>query len=301
MNSSNARLLRQLKAGAEPTRLRILAVLALGEFSVTDLTEVLGQSQPRVSRHLKLLGDAGLLERFREQHWVYYRTAGEGAGAAVASFLLEQIDRTDPVVRRDLDRARELLRARGAEEADRPLPAVSDELARVLADELGAAGTQSLLYVGDDPAGAVLALGPKARQLFGVCPSLAEVRRARALAHGRGLAHCVMQQGNLRAMPPLSLRFGAVLLDRVLAREPAPARALQEAVRHAEDGIDLLLLEDYDSLTERGEENPLAAIRGWLAEAGLACKRLRPMDVGGRHVLLAVASSSGGAAGKAAA
>ena len=63
-------LLDALRAVAEPSRLRLLAVLAQGEFSVTELTRIVGQSQPRVSRHLKLLGDAGLLEKFREQHWI---------------------------------------------------------------------------------------------------------------------------------------------------------------------------------------------------------------------------------------
>jgi ArsR family transcriptional regulator len=70
-------LIRELRAVAEPTRLRMLAVLSRGEFSVGELTEILGQSQPRVSRHLKLLGYCGLLERFREQHWIYYRVLNE--------------------------------------------------------------------------------------------------------------------------------------------------------------------------------------------------------------------------------
>src|SRR5258708_31458172 len=85
-------LLEGLKAGAEPTRLRLLALLAQGEMTVSELTGILGQSQPRVSRHLKLLCDAGLLERLPEGSWVFYRLArnvhGErGEGAAVARRL----------------------------------------------------------------------------------------------------------------------------------------------------------------------------------------------------------------------
>ncbi len=64
-------LLEGLKAAAEPSRLRLLAVCARGEFTVSEIQEIVGQSQPRVSRHLKLLCSAGLLERHREQHWVY--------------------------------------------------------------------------------------------------------------------------------------------------------------------------------------------------------------------------------------
>ena len=69
-----------LKAAAEPTRLRILLLLAAGELSVKDLTVILGQSQPRISRHLKLLAEAGLVERFREGSWVFYRRARSGRG-----------------------------------------------------------------------------------------------------------------------------------------------------------------------------------------------------------------------------
>jgi len=81
---SHDQLLHGLKASAEPSRLRLLSVLALGEFTVSELTQLLGQSQPRVSRHLRLLAEGGLLERFREQHWVYHRLPGDGAGAALA-------------------------------------------------------------------------------------------------------------------------------------------------------------------------------------------------------------------------
>ena len=69
------RLLAGLRAAAEPTRLRILALVAEGELTVSEITQVLGQSQPRVSRHLKLLCDAGLIDRFPEGHWVFYRLA----------------------------------------------------------------------------------------------------------------------------------------------------------------------------------------------------------------------------------
>ena len=86
-------LLGGLRATADPSRLRLLAVLVSGEFTVSELTEVLGQSQPRVSRHLKLLTDDGLLERVREQHWVYHRVPADGEGAHLARVLLGLVDR----------------------------------------------------------------------------------------------------------------------------------------------------------------------------------------------------------------
>jgi DNA-binding transcriptional ArsR family regulator len=71
-----------LKAAAEPTRLRILLLLAAGELSVKDLTVILGQSQPRISRHLKLLAEAGLVERFREGSWAYFHVSDRAAGGS---------------------------------------------------------------------------------------------------------------------------------------------------------------------------------------------------------------------------
>src|SRR3954471_11418135 len=83
-----------LRAAAEETRLRILALLAEGELSVSDLTDILGQSQPRISRHLKLLVEAGLVERHREGAWAFFRLSGARAG--LADPLLSGLDRTAP-------------------------------------------------------------------------------------------------------------------------------------------------------------------------------------------------------------
>ncbi|MDX1422000.1 MAG: metalloregulator ArsR/SmtB family transcription factor, partial [Kiloniellales bacterium] len=80
-------LLTALKAVAEPTRLRLLALCAHADLTVSDLTQILGQSQPRISRHLKLLADAGLLDRIREGNWVYFRLAGRGAAAELGRIL----------------------------------------------------------------------------------------------------------------------------------------------------------------------------------------------------------------------
>src|SRR5271155_5376781 len=81
-------LLAALRAVAEPTRLRLLVLCSRGELTVSELAQILGQSQPRVSRHLKLLCEAGLLDRFREGSWVFYRVSADSKASALAAYLV---------------------------------------------------------------------------------------------------------------------------------------------------------------------------------------------------------------------
>jgi ArsR family transcriptional regulator len=287
-------LLPRLRAIAEPSRLRLLAVLVRGEFSVSELTEILGQSQPRVSRHLKLLDDCGLLERFREQHWIYYRIAGDSEGGRLARLLLEQLDADDPALAGDLERMRRVLEARdgrvAAGKGDQGA-AEPDDLLPLMAAELGAQGEDALLYFGLAPDEALAGLGSRARRAVGMNPSRMVVQRARARLHSAGLNHCLLQRGDLVALPHPSNSFDVVVVDRVLAAEARPVDALREAARVLRPSGRLLLIEDFEALERRAPgSNPLALLRAWLAEAGLACDRLRPFDVSGAHLLLAVAA-----------
>ena len=103
-----------LKAAGEETRLRVLALLAEAELTVSDLTDILRQSQPRISRHLKLLAEAGLVERFREGTWAFFRLAEHGGGAEVARALLDRLDPADPTIARDRARLASVRAARAA-------------------------------------------------------------------------------------------------------------------------------------------------------------------------------------------
>src|SRR5688572_26383955 len=103
-----------LRAAGEETRLRILALVAEAELTVSDLTEILDQSQPRISRHLKLLAEAGLLDRFREGSWAFYRTAEDEALATIAQALVSRLDPTDPVILRDRHKLAQVRGARAA-------------------------------------------------------------------------------------------------------------------------------------------------------------------------------------------
>jgi DNA-binding transcriptional ArsR family regulator len=294
MSESFDLLLSRLRAIAEPSRLRLLAVLARGEFSVSELTEILGQSQPRVSRHLKLLDDCGLLERFREQHWMFYRLAGEGEGGGLGRLLLEQLDGDDPALAGDFERMRRVLELRDAAVHAGTEGAAAtgrDDLVPLIAAELGERGQEALLYFGVAPDEVLAGLGRRARRAVGMNPSRLVVQRARARLHSAGLNHCLLQRGDLAALPQHSGGFDVAVVDRVLAAARRPVDGLREAARVLRPAGRLLVIEDFEALERRvPDSNPLALLRGWLAEAGLACDRLRPFDVSGAHLLLAVAT-----------
>jgi ArsR family transcriptional regulator len=289
-------VLDQLRAAAEPSRLRLLAVLAHGEFSVTELTDVLAQSQPRVSRHLKLLCDAGLLEKFREQHWIYYRVPAAGEGKGLVDALLARIDPADATLAADAARVEAVLeQRRGAGGSTAATAAISaEELAGVLAMELGDRGRGALFYFGPSPAQVLATIASRARRVVGMHGSRLEVQRARALLHSRGFSHCVLQQGELASVPQPSGDFDTVVLDRALAAQAKPVEALREAARLISAAGELIVAEDYDAMAARAEgANPLATLKGWLAQAGLVCTRLHPLDLDGRHLVLAVAQAGG--------
>jgi SAM-dependent methyltransferase len=165
-------------------------------------------------------------------------------------------------------------------------PESARDLAQLVVAEFGDRGFDSILYVGRAPAEMLLALGPRARRVLGVCDSRPEVQRARGSLHGRGLAHCVAQYGDARSLAGVSASFDAVVLDRMTT--PASAELLlTEAARVLRPGGQLLLIEDYDALTERDSRgNPLGLLRDWIAQGGLLCTRIRPVDVGTGHLLL---------------
>lgn len=299
MTQSHQRLLRGLKAAAEPSRLRLLAVLALGEFTVSELTGILGQSQPRVSRHLKLLKDGGLLERFREQHWVFHRVSADGDGAALVPSLLALLDPDDPLLALDRERANVALVERARQggpdmEAAGVLSPTAEsirDLADLVVAELGGNGYESVLYAGPAPAEMLHAIGPRTRRTVGVSESRHEVQKARASLHSSGLSHCELQHGDLPGAAPAEASFDAIVLDRVLGSQSRRSEWLREAVRALRRDGRLLIIEEYEALSDgSGGGNSLATLRAWLAEAGLACERLRPADAGELHVVMATAS-----------
>jgi SAM-dependent methyltransferase len=290
MTQSLATVLSALKAAAEPTRLRLLELLTHGELTVGEISSVLDQSQPRISRHLKVLCDAGLLDRFREEHWVYYRVSAVGIGHEFAGKLSELIAKEDAVLQLDQRRMATALAARVKDAiATRPFDsAPTGVLHDVLIDELGSEPIGELLDIGTGTGHILHALGANASRAVGVDISTEALRIARTQAHSAGLSHCLFRRGDMYGLPFAAESFDTVTMDRVLASATQPEVAIAEAARTLRAGGRLCLVEDFDLLADAGTDNPLAALRGWLAAAGLHCERLSPFDTDNAHVVVAI-------------
>src|SRR5690606_494211 len=154
------RMVNTLKAAAESSRLRILLLLSRGDLTVSDLTEILGQSQPRVSRHLKLLLEAELIERYQEGSWAYFRLSDSEAAREFINGVVPRVERTDPVVTRDQERL-EAVKKRYQQRAAEYFAANAVRWDRIRSLHVpdGAVETAMLKLVGERPFQAMADLG----------------------------------------------------------------------------------------------------------------------------------------------
>lgn len=297
-------VVRALKSAAEPTRLRLLFLLSQAEYTVGELAAVLNQSQPRISRHLRLLTEAGFLDRFREQQCVYYRAPINGRYLEWQRQLLSMADPDAQALKRDRERAVKVVgdRARvAARQLGAPEPAAGErsagratfadtaELSSLLLEELGPAPVGELLDIGTGSGLMLEILGPRARRAVGVDISVPALRLARTRVHGAGLAHCEFRRGDMYSLPFDDASFDTVSIDRVLASAERPAAAIAEAARTLRPDGRLILVEDFDQIDARAGDNPLSQLRRWFSAAGMSADRLRPADLAGRHFIVALA------------
>jgi DNA-binding transcriptional ArsR family regulator len=292
MGSSFHSAIAVLKAAAEPTRLRLLALLARAELTVGEICEIVDQSQPRISRHLKVLSDAGLLDRFREQSWVYYRMPSNGPGRTTVHQLLAFVDENDEVFVRDQRRLKAVIgeRSRLAAQVVQPagLPA---EVDRILIAELSAAPLGALLDVGTGSGHVLRLLAGKANRAVGIDISGDALRVARTHVHGAGLSHCELQRGDMYDLPFSAPLFDTAIADRVLAQAERPVAALTEVARTLNEGARLIVVEDFERLAAlKPESNPIATLRAWFSQAQLVCDRIHPVDTEAGLLVVAVAS-----------
>jgi DNA-binding transcriptional ArsR family regulator len=287
-------LLKWLRAAGESSRVRLLALCGEAALSVSDLAQALTQSEPRVSRHLKILCEAGLVERLRQGQWVHYRVSANAEAASFVRGLLAQLDRRDPQLVRDRSRTRTAHTA-GAHAAG-----TESRLGRALAELLTSGGLSS-------PAGSVLIVGVEhpelleraasaARQCTAIAHSRRAAQGARAHAERRGFACRILQAGSREGSGAADLAragssFDTILLDHPDASGEMLARLLAEARAVMAAGGRLWIFEGYDALeSSRGRivEHPLARLRRLLGEAGFQCERISPVEADGEHVLAAV-------------
>ena len=246
-------LLQALRAAAEPTRLRLLGLCAMGELTVSELVHILGQSQPGVSRHLKVLTDAALLERVREGGWVFHRLAQDGPGAGIAGRLLEMLPTDDALlaldrkrldaVKEDRAKAAAAYFRRNARRWDelRALYVDESEVERVLSRLLPTDDVRDLLDVGTGTGRMLQVFGTGVCRAEGIDVSREMLAVARANLEGAGLRNCVLRKGDMYRLPYPDASFDAVTIHQVLHFADDPARAIAETARVLRPGGHLLV------------------------------------------------------------
>lgn len=280
-----------LRAAAEPTRLRILVLLSRAELTVGEICDVLSQSQPRVSRHLKLLADAELIDGLREQYWVYYRVPPAGSAHDAVERLLGIVDPEDEVFVRDRQRMERVLdeRVRRAAAANANDTRLSEHIQKILVSELGAGEIGSLLDVGTGAGHMLEMLAPRATRAVGVDISSDALRLARTNIYGAGLRHCELRRGDMYDLPFEGPTFDVVTVGRVLSAADNPIAALREIARTLKENGRVLLIDDFDALEQACKGNPITTLRAWFTAAGLEFVRVHPIDTEHGHALIAIA------------
>jgi ubiquinone/menaquinone biosynthesis C-methylase UbiE len=278
-----------LKAAGEETRLRLLALLAEAELTVTELTEILRQSQPRISRHLRLLAESGLVVRFREGSWAFFRLPEHGDKAELARTLAAQLDPDDRVMARDRERLAAVRAARAtaaqayfrehAAEWDRIRrlhaadAAVEAEIQAALADR----PFRSLLDLGTGTGRMLELLGPGLERGLGIDLSLDMLALARARLDRAGLRHCSVRHGDIFDLALPRDSFDIVIVHQVLHYLDDGARAIREAARVLRPQGRLLVIDfaphELEFLREEHAHRRLGfaeeTVTQWSEQAGL--------------------------------
>ncbi len=299
-------LLTALKAAAEPTRLRLLSLCAHSDLTVSELTQILGQSQPRVSRHLKLLGEAGLLDRHREGSWVYFRLAGGGAGNELARTLVDAIPPDDPTVRLDLERLEGIMESRAARAASyfrrnaakwdkiRSLYVDDAEVERRLLKLLPEGEVDDLLDIGTGTGRIIEIFAPVVRRAVGIDLSHEMLLVARSKLEQARLRNCEVRHGDMYQLPLSSGSFDAVTIHQVLHYAEQPAAVIREAGRVLRPGGKLVIVDfeahGEDVLREQHAHRWLGFdktdVADWTTAAGL--QPLKPIRLPGEKLTVCI-------------
>ena len=302
--NSIAELTDLLRVLQDPTRLRLLWVLRRGELSVGEVVQVTGLSQPRISRHLKLLCDARVVRRTPDQNEVYYRAAIEHDHRDLVATVLSRLSDSDPVIARDrqrliaiLDsrqtRARALLarlgvRPLGAGDQSEVSAAIDGLLARWLPRTANGQPLGDMLDVGTGTGSMLRLLASRARRTIAVDLSRDMRLIARATVLSLGLVNCTVRQGDMYDLEFPDGRFDLVTMDRVLGTADDPTAALGEAARVMNDEAHLLVVEPGTTAIDESR------LERRLLRAGLSPVDLRTAARDSVQVLLAAKEIAGG-------
>ncbi|ESR27353.1 ArsR/SmtB family transcription factor [Lutibaculum baratangense] len=310
---SSDQLLAALRASGEPTRLRILALLAEGERSVKDLTDILGQSQPRISRHLKLLVDSGLVKRHPEGAWAFFRLAEDGGSVAFVRQLLAALSPEDALVARDrerLDAVRQghseaaqayFARHAGVWDQIRSLHVDENEVEAAILDLLGDERYDTVVDLGTGTGRMLQLLADRAERGIGLDVSHDMLSFARSRLDDGRLRHCQVRQGDIYATPLDSDVADLVIVHQVLHFLDDPERAIAEARRLLKPAGRLLVVDfaphDLEFLRDQHAHRRLGFdhdhMSAWLTGVGLEPDRhIELAGTGDRNSLTVVAWSA---------
>jgi len=278
-----------LRAAAEPTRLRLLALCSRAELTVSELTEILGQSQPRVSRHLKLLCEGGLLVRVREGTSAFYRVATEGSDGDLARYLMACLDGDDAALAPDFARLEAVRRQRAEVAAAyfRRNAANWDEIRSLYVDEaevetavlaqLPGARVGDHLDIGTGTGRILELVAPHADRAIGIDLSREMLAVARTRLEPPNVGHCQLRQGDMYRLPWPDDSFDLVTFHQVMHYADDPGAALAEAARVLRPGGRLIVVDfaphDLDFLRSGHAHRRLGIgddeITAWFEAAGL--------------------------------
>lgn len=282
--------IEELRAAGEPTRLRVLALLSAGELSVGELAQVLGQSQPRLSRHMKFLTNSGLVERMPEGAWVFYRLASSGRGRMLADALLSFLDMSDPLLRRDAGRLAEARAARAAAAMSyfervaaewdglRALHYPEDAIEAAILEAAGAGPFDFVIDMGTGTGRMLGLLAERTDRAEGVDLSHQMLTVARANLQAKGVTNVGVRHGDATAAPFDDAVADLVVIHQVLHFLDEPWRALSEAARTLKPGGRVVIVDfaphDLEYLRRDHAHRHLgvadADVENWVAGAGLS-------------------------------